>query len=289
MKFKVKVIEFSVPKEVKRILWGIAIFVFFVVALDFNISADIAQYPEKQPAHKQDHSLFAGPIFSFLWRAGTRLWHWIDHNDKVLVVLFTGAIFVVTWWLAKVTKGLFVQTKSIAEDSKATMIESRRAWVSIEEVRLMQHSAFDMNGAGVKIGAIVKNCGQTPATHVWVSIHHYFLRGDFQKIFDGHKVSLKAPHPGLGVVLFPSKPFPFYQEFGITSEECKAAAMATMDGKHIFSSAVFVGVSYKISGDDSTHFTCQQFALPQIQVPFVVTSEMGTQLGAMPIPNGEAN
>jgi hypothetical protein len=87
----------------------------------------------------------------------------------VLIVLFTLALVIATVLLWHATLGLWGAANAANELNRQNMIASRRAWLSISDVKLKHPTTVTEDAITFSVSVTVKNHGQTPAlnTAVW--------------------------------------------------------------------------------------------------------------------------
>src|SRR2546428_6226746 len=143
----------------------------------------------KQYANTSEPKCSANDILFVLVRPFGKWFSWIEPG---LVAISTFAIAIFTWRLWVSTDKLWQAAKEQSRDAKnaiaaaqaaneisrENMNASRRAWLSIEDVKLKHPTRFAEEGIGFAVNVTVKNLGQTPATSVDIQLESHFNQGE---------------------------------------------------------------------------------------------------------------
>jgi hypothetical protein len=89
------------------------------------------------------------------------LWHWLEHNEKPILGIFTILLVIVTGVLAYFTGGLWNATAEIQRETRLTSRLELRAYVGFKEhvIRLIPNGMF-------QIQMLIENSGKTTARDV---------------------------------------------------------------------------------------------------------------------------
>ena len=208
----------------------------------------------------------------------------------VLLVLFTGLLVFFTGRLWHATAGLWASADAANKLTLENMTASRRAWVSIESVKLKHPTGFTDASAVFGIDVTIKNLGNTPATSVEVMMESYFDSGG--KFLDAErrfKDKLREHHVQLGHLLFPNDTFRQGTIWADGSEKIQDRIMTLPSGERIIGFSVLVGISYRIIGDDKAHITYHAHQMLNVPIGTVVPADTFVDLPRMPFLAGEAD
>lgn len=178
--------------------------------------------------------------------------------------------------------------------NRRQLIESRRAWLSIEWVRLEHPTHFGGDGLTLKAKALVKNHGATPALSVVVKFTTHFPKSSKVKYRDAEAdfvAGLRNYPAELGTVLLPGDTLETDLIWGENPEKF-SADLRTHPVKGLLQLDVltlFVGVTYRIVGDDKAHITHVPHAMTNIQIGLAVPNKGYIELGRQPFIAGEVN
>lgn len=194
-------------------------------------------------------------IFRFL----RFIWVNANHDNINAFAAIAVAVFTFTLWRSTV-KLWETGEKQIAVAESANSLNreisvaSRRAWISIEDVKLIHPTKFMEDGIVFRVQVVTKNLGQTPATSVWIDFESYFSENISEKFTDAErrfKDKLRAHPVELGELLFPGDTNTYWQGWADGIEKIKDAIGTRPSGEKRIGFTVFIGLSYRIVGDSS--------------------------------------
>jgi hypothetical protein len=203
-----------------------------------------------------------------------------DYTDRL--ALFTVFLFCVAvmqaglfvWQLLYMRKGVRdaeIAANAATEGNKINrenFVAMRRAWLSIEDVKLLPPTKFTDDGFAFRVSATAKHHGETPATSVWIEFESYFPEEneiafmDAQQQFRG---KLRNRPSEMGETLFKGDTFTTAELWGDGPDKIKNAIKTRPNGERKLGFTVFIGVSYRIIGDTTAHVT--QYAYGMLNVP----------------------
>jgi hypothetical protein len=179
-----------------------------------------------------------------------------------------------------------IQAKAL-QDSIKEMQASRRAWLSIEDVKLKHPTRFTEEGIVFAVDVTVKNLGQTPATSVDVKFESYFNQGEFRDAEERFKVSLRAHPIQLGEMLFPNDTLKQGQIWTDGIEKISKAINVLPSGEKQVGFTMFIGVTYRIIGDSSAYFTYRSHYMLNIPIGLEMASGTLVDIPRKPFLAGE--
>ncbi|MEK7996709.1 MAG: hypothetical protein AAB403_23135 [Planctomycetota bacterium] len=165
------------PKLRKRHQYRLlqAAFVFALIGIAFfgaYAGMETAEHAGQRPPNPKGHG--GGYLSAF--------WHWITHDAAGF---FTLTLCGITGWLAYVTRGLYVATARLADDSKEASakaiaastiaanaaVAAQRPWIKID-IEIASDVIDDGHGLRMGFKVTVQNVGNTPATamNVWIAM-----------------------------------------------------------------------------------------------------------------------
>lgn len=176
--------------------------------------------------------------------------------------------------------------------NREVAVNDRRAWLSIEDVKLEHPTRFTEDGIVFVLSATAKNVGRTPAKNVDISFESYFPEGNTERFPDAERGfidRLRKQPVELGSILFPDDTFVLRQTWGDGLDRMKNAITARPSGERKLGFTIFVGVSYRIMGDDSVHITYHPHSLLNVPVGAAIAEDKPLDLPPMPYLAGEAD
>ncbi len=241
--------------------------------------------------------------------------HYDSHDDiewavfgKIVDALFSAAFWTAvatiaiawfTWTLKRSTDRLWNAAKdqiAIAEAAnnlnREISVTSRRAWVSIEDVKLMHPTKFMEDSIVFRVQAVTKNLGQTPATSVWLNFESYFVENNSENFPDAErrfKAQLREQPLWLGELLFPGKTYTLMKGWADGIEKIKDAIRTSPPGEKRISVTVFIGLSYRIVGDSAVHITYHAHEMFNVQIGTAIQPGQLVDLPRMSFLVGEAD
>ena len=190
-----------------------------------STSAIIADYPDSVQGQVQKISEYISEALSFAGHMAT------DHPNEFVTAMATLVVAIFTAILAIATIRLWNSTAELARfaeqqasDMKASIaaaeaanvlnkqniVASRRAWVSIDDVKLRYPTKFSEEEIVFGVNVTVKNHGQTPANSVWIEFESHFIEDpsvSFQDAQKQFKAKLRVCPIFFGQLLFPNETF----------------------------------------------------------------------------------
>jgi hypothetical protein len=227
-----------------------------------------------------------------------------DRKDKAAtdwwLMVFTGAVALFTLLLVGATVLLYkagekqrASSERIAADANAvsreTLNASRRAWLSVDDVKFVHPTRFTEDGFIFRASATIKNLGQTPAMAVWVGFETFYSENGERYVDARHRITTNArQHPGVGgVTIFPQDTLVQTELFGDAKEVVAKAINTRPDGQRKAGLMLFVTVSYKIIGDKDRHITHHVHDFLNIPMGLMVADGQSIDLPAQPFLAGE--
>lgn len=167
----------------------------------------------------------------------------------------------------------FWQLRLIAAESisnRANFIAGRRAWVSIESVKLKPDTKITEEGIFFGVEVLVKNLGQTPAMGVWVETESYFMENNPETFADGErrfKNTLRTFPGELGHILFPGDTLTQGYSWSDGVDKIKNSIRTAPTGEKKIGFNIFVGVRYGIVGETARHITYHAHGMLNVPIP----------------------
>jgi hypothetical protein len=220
---------------------------------------------------------------------------------------FTAGLLIATVLLfgATVALGVFAYRQframmasiAIAKDAnelnRENMIASRRAWLSISDVKLRHPTKITEDHITFSITVMVENLGQTPAINVVVRFESYFFGSNSEKFPDAEnrfKSKLRSQPPDFGHhLIFPKSSLIQGETWTNGVEKIQASISERPSGEKMIEFIIFIGVSYRIVGDETAHVTYRAHGMLNVPIGFAVPSEGLVDLPSMPFLPGEAD
>jgi hypothetical protein len=193
----------------------------------------------------------------------------------------------------KATHDAVEQAQAANEIARENIVAGRRAWLTIEDVRLINPTQITEEGVGWVIEAKIKNIGPTPATSMWINFHYFYLaegQEPMQKVEARFKDGLKKYPSELGEIVFPNVTHTQRERTWQNREAVeKFIRTNAATGARQLDTIILVGVSYRVIGDDSRHLTYQAYNLINIPIGYVFPPGPGVELPPMPFKSGEVD
>jgi len=224
-----------------------------------------------------------------------------------LLTLFTFFLAVFTYQLRRATDKLWDAAKEQSRNMKSTvqtardantisrenMIFERRAWLSISDVKLKHPTTITEKAMTFAVSVTVKNYGQTPALNVEVRFESYFLVPNSEKFADAQgrfKAELRS-HPVQwgSALIFPEEGLIQGELWTDGLEKIKGAIETRPSGERMASVIFFIGVGYRIVGDEKAHITYRPHAMLNLPMGFTVPPGELRDLPRLPNLAGEAD
>jgi len=276
-----------------------------------------AQPPKAEEQHSRASNTASKPHAEEDDAEGDEEGRWYDtfleHTPDWFVALFTLLLTFVTWRLVVSTNKLWAagerQMELIAANSaqqsrdmkasiaaaeeanrvsRESVTATRRAWLSVEDVKLVPPTQFMEDGFTFKASATIKNLGQTPALAVWVDFQTLYLENGETYVTAKDRIMTKArQHPFGGHTIFPQDTLIQTELFADAKETIIKSISIRPDGQRNFGLMLFVTVSYKIVGDEGRHITHHVHDLLNVPVGSMVPHGQSIGLPAHPFLAGE--
>lgn len=179
-----------------------------------------------------------------------------------------------------------------AAAAESASVASRRAWVSIGDVKLLGPMRFAEDSVTFRLSVTMKNHGLTPATSLDVEIESYYPEGNpetFSAAENRFKTKLRTRPRELGHVLFPTEDVAQSIAWADRGEKFKSAVTTRPSGDRMFGFTIFIGVSYRIVGDEAAHITWHPHAMLNVAMGAVIQSGDTIDLPRMSFHGGEAD
>lgn len=235
--------------------------------------------------------------------------YWLARPDWWLVVL-TAVLALVTWRLVVHTRQLAIDagvtSKRQAEETAGAIaiakeanrisndgaIASRRAWVSIESVKLKPPTRFAEDGIVWGVEIMIKNVGLTPATRVNIRMESRMCLSE-QKFIDAEtnfKKSLRTHPTQLGDMLFPTETMVQNLTWAEDADKVGSGLTTRPNGDKLLGFEMFVGIAYWINGDDdAAHITYHCHSMLNVPVGTEIAAGQAIDFPRTPFLAGEAN
>jgi hypothetical protein len=191
------------------------------------------------------------------------------------------------------TRGAVREAGNANDLARESMVMSNRAWVALEKVSLLHPTAISEDGTCWQVQATGQNFGRTPAINTTVHFGYYFLEStedpfalaQSRFVEQLRRESLREHQIGPG--LFPGEPF-VVRELSWVKRDAVHAAIGTnpSTGKRTVSAILFVGVSYRVIGDDAPHVTYRPYSLFNCPVGTAIPEGQEIEVSPMPFNAG---
>jgi hypothetical protein len=225
---------------------------------------------------------------------------WITHDAAgfftfLLVIVGAGQAGLFVWQLRYMHQGVRdaeIAAKAATEGNKINrenFVALRRAWISIEDVKLLPPTEFTEERFTFRVSATVKHHGDTPATSVWVEFASYFPEDNAVKFTDAQekfRTGLRGHWAEMGQSLFSGDTFTQIELWADGAEKIKNAIKTRPTGERKFGFVIFVGVSYRIVGDSAPHITQYAHGLLNVQMGTKVPDDRSIDLPREPFLAG---
>jgi len=191
------------------------------------------------------------------WRLAKILEQW----GVLISALATLAIAGLAWSLWQSSEKSWLAARHSAAMAGHALVAGRRAWLSIDNLKIIHPTEITEAGARIRVSFTLKNFGQTPAIGVWLNAAHWFYSGPetyvsaSEKFIAGMRNVVAA---GIfGPIMFPNEVADTarYTWFIDAETVKKSIRIRETDGQKLLDFTLFVGVSYKIDGDETPHLT----------------------------------
>lgn len=213
-----------------------------------------------------------------------------------------------TWWVAAFTCALVVisavqihfllrsdETARIiaraaeksANVAEKSLIDSRRAWLSIDNLKIIYPTEITEDGAAIRVSFTTANLGDTPATEVSASASHWLHRDGKTYAEATTKFMEETRFPVrtgiMGPIIFANKEPQLIQlKWFIDGETIKKSIRVREDGQKFLDFSLFAGIAYRIAGDDAPHLTFVPY--DWLNVPIRLKLVEGQEIEKSPAP-----
>jgi hypothetical protein len=252
------VVVLWVAAALSGLLWG-----------SFSIPAAYEQvcYENKETRQKECATYHVALVA--FWHAGK----FLDDHNGAFNAIFAGFVAAFTWRLWRSTHKLWEagerqlrvaeRNARAAEDAnklnRESFIPERRAWLTLEDFKIIHPTQFSETGARIKVRFVVKNLGPTPATDVRIDAESRFDRSGetYAEASERFKGKMRSSIGPIGGIIFPNDTLIVNGLMWFIEEEQikEAARTRERDGRRFIGIMFFAGVSYKVSGDTAPHLT----------------------------------
>lgn len=179
----------------------------------------------------------------------------------------------------------------IARDS---YVAEHRAWVKLEEVVLKHPTKIGEDGIQLTVETAIRNVGRSPAFSVKARVQETFNSEGAEKFSDREhifKAGMRTAPLEIGTHLFSDEPMPLRQatSWFIGPDEFSGAIRTAEDGKKFIDLLMFVGVSYRVMGDDQIHLTHRAHGLLNFPVGYELEPHKRLPIPPMPFLPGEVD
>ena len=190
------------------------------------------------------------------WRLAKTLEHW----SVLISTLATIAIAAFAWTLWRSSEKAWSVARHSAAVAERALVAGRRAWLSIENLKIIHPTEITEGGARIRVSFTVRNFGQTPAIGVWLNAAHWFYSGPETYVSASEKFVAGMRNVAAGIfgpIMFPNEAADTarYTWFIDAETVKKSIRVRETDGQQLLDFTLFVGVSYKIDGDETPRLT----------------------------------
>jgi hypothetical protein len=238
----------------------------------------------------------------FLIAVATPAWdHFGDPNwviaDFTAVLAFSTICLWAITWRASIRQSRDMEASiGVGEAAnrlnREIAIASRRAWVTIEDVKLIHPTKFAEDGIVFRVQLTTRNLGQTPATNVEVVLESYFDENKLENFVDVQQrfiARLRAQPVELGQLLFPNDTDTYRQLWADGVEKMGAAIRTLPTGRKTLGFTILIGVSYRIVGDNAAHITYHQHGMLNVPIETAIQEGRLVDLPRQPFIAGIAD
>jgi hypothetical protein len=222
--------------------------------------------------------------------------NWVIADFTAVLAFSTICLWLVTW-RASVRQSRDMEASiGVGEAAnrlnREIAIASRRAWVTIEDVKLIHPTKFAEDGILFRVQLTTRNLGQTPATNVEVALESYFAENKLENFLDVQQrfmARLRAQPIELGQLLFPNDTNTYRQRWADGVEKMGAAIRTLPTGRKTVGFTIFIGVTYRIVGDNAAHITYHQHAMLNVPIGTAIQEGQLVDLPREPFIAGVAD
>ena len=126
----------------------------------------------------------------------------------LISALATVAIAGFAWTLWQSSEKSWRVARHSADVAERALVASRRAWLSIENLKIIHPTEITEGGARIRVSFTVKNFGQTPAIGVWLNAAHWFYSGPETYVSASEKFVAGMRNVAAGIfgpIMFPNE------------------------------------------------------------------------------------
>jgi hypothetical protein len=174
--------------------------------------------------------------------------------------------------------------------NRENLVSVRRAWLSIEDAKLVHRTAFSEEAFIFRVEITIKNVGQTPALSIWTDFESYFIENNTEKFPDAEarfKAKLRSSPAFMGQILFPNDTIVLRQAWEEDRSKIKDAVSLRPTGEKRFGFTIFIGVAYRIVGDETVHITYHPYSMLNVRIGTKVGPQTSINLPHEPFLPGE--
>jgi hypothetical protein len=215
-----------------------------------------------------------------------------------VLVTFIGVLFV-KWTLDQTRQATAAALEAAAAAgeanklSRAATIAERRAWLSIEDVKLLQPTRFGADVVVLRVSVTTKNFGQTPALSADIRLESYFAKDNPEPYMTARSrftETLRRNPIELGQMVFPHDDLTQALLWAVEPAKFTASISQRPSGEQRFEAfTLFVGVSYRVIGDDAVRMTYQSYGLPNVPVGMILSEGQTLDIPKEPFLTGHAD
>jgi hypothetical protein len=205
------------------------------------------------------HSYQAVPFVGF------KIVQSLDKAGVAITAFATIAIALFTFTLKRSTDKLWAagerQISAVEEAnriSQQAIVAGQRAWLSVDGVKFIAPTKIGEDEYILRVEAVVKNVGQTPATSVQVEFESYYAEGNPETFADATNRVIRharAWPATMGTAIFPDDTLTTRLVWSDPKGKIEKSITTRPDGARKGNLTVFVTVSYLVVGDDKRHVT----------------------------------
>lgn len=177
--------------------------------------------------------------------------------------------------------------------TREAMIADKRAWIAIEDVVLLHPTCFSEERLNLRVEAVFKNVGSTPARDLSIKIESIHL-GEPPDDFSGHKKrhlnGARNLLPGLGITLFPNEPYVYRLLWGDPPEHFRSSIHTNpVTEERKIALTIFVTAAYRVHGDTMVHITHRAYSALNVPIGFNVPDGVRQPIEPLPFMSDEAD
>jgi hypothetical protein len=176
--------------------------------------------------------------------------------------------------------------------AKQSAIDQQRAWLSIKDVSLEHPTKFSQDEIVFRVQATAQNFGGTPAMGAEIYFESYFPEKNPEEFADAKerfKQRLRATPLQLGSIVFPDDNLQLRWRWTDEHNKIKNAIRDMSSGEKRIGFVIFVGVTYRVKGDEIRHITIEMFSMLDVPIGTEIKNGETIKLKPMPFLSGEAD